>query len=183
MDRYALLVSVSVPLVMFSAALYFDLRYQRIPNRLCLITLLLGLIINTSFYAWLGLGEALSGAALALIILLPAYFFRLLGAGDVKIMIAIGAISGPLIISWSIAYAIIFGAFTSIFIALRTVGVKGLKLTISRYTDCLTTGKYFKPTSGDIGAVKVPYAPALMLGWLLACYLNPDIQNLLLSFI
>jgi len=180
MNQYALLITVILALVMLSATLYFDLRYQRIPNRLCLIALISGIIINTILYSWLGLSDSLSGAGLALIILLPAYMFRLLGAGDVKIMIAIGAISGPLIIVWSIAYAIIFGAFTSIFIALNRVGLHGIKLAITRYYRCLYLREYFKPEPGDMGAVKVPYAPALTLGWILACYLNPDIQNLFL---
>lgn len=181
MEYYISLVTVIVSFVMLSAALYFDLRFQRIPNKLCLIALLSGFIINITLQSWLGLTQALLGAGLALTILLPAYAFRLLGAGDVKIMVAVGAISGPLIIAWSIAYAIIFGAFTSIFIAIKSVGLNGAKLTISRYTDCLYSGKYFKPESGDMGAVKVPYAPALMLGWLLACYLDPEIYRLLAS--
>ncbi|GIC79622.1 hypothetical protein FMO003_38380 [Moritella sp. F3] len=183
MDDNTLLINVTASIIMLSIALYFDLRYQRIPNKLCLITLLLGLIINTTFNGLFGLGQSLSGAALALVVLLPAFAFRLLGAGDVKIMIAIGALSGPLIIIWSIAYAIVFGVFTSILIAIKTVGFNGVKLAISRYTDCIYTRTYFKPEPGDMGAVQVPYAPALMLGWLLACYLDPSINRLLNSFV
>ena len=179
MNQYALLITVIAALVMLSATLYFDLRYQRIPNRLCLIALVLGIIMNTLFNAWLGLGDSLSGAGLALLMLLPAYTFRLLGAGDVKIMVAIGAISGPLIIAWSIAYAIIFGAFTSILIAIKSVGFKGVKLTVSRYFRCFYLREYFKPESGDMGAVKVPYAPALMLGWIVSIYINHDIYDLM----
>lgn len=182
MDKYALLISVIASLLMLSAALYYDLRYQRIPNKLCLATLSIGFIINTLFYSWPGLTAAFLGALLALTILLPAYAFRLIGAGDVKIMIAIGAISGPLLIAWSIVFAIIFGAFTSILLALRKVGLTGLKLTLSRYKYTLYLGQYFKPEAGDMGAVKVPYAPALMLGWLLACYLDPNIYKLIVSY-
>lgn len=183
MEENTLLISVTVSIIMLTIALYFDLRYQRIPNKLCLVTLFLGLIIHTLSNGLSGLTQALSGAALALVVLLPAFAFRLLGAGDVKIMIAIGALSGPLIIIWSIAYAIVFGAFTSVLIAIKKVGLKGLKLTFYRYTVYLYSGKYFKPEEGDMGAVKVPYAPALMLGWLLACYLDPDINSALNSFI
>ena len=93
MEENTLLINDTASLIMLSIALYFDLRYQRIPNKLCLITLLLGLIINITLSSLVGLGQALSGIALALVILLPAYAFRLLGAGDVKLMIAIGALS------------------------------------------------------------------------------------------
>lgn len=179
MNEYALLITVILALVMLSASLYFDLRYQRIPNKLCLIALVTGLILNTFFYTWQGLSQSLLGAGLALIILLPAYKFRLLGAGDVKIMIAIGTISGPLIIGWSIAYAIIFGAITSILLALKAVGLRGMKLTASRYLHSFYLRQYFKPESGDMGAVKVPYAPALTLGWILATYNHQDIYELM----
>ena len=179
MEENTLLINDTASLIMLSIALYFDLSYQRIPNKLCLITLLLGLIINITLSSLVGLGQALSGIALALVILLPAYAFRLLGAGDVKLMIAIGALSGPLIIGWAIAYAIIFGAFTSVLIATKAVGWRGLKTMISRYIDCLYLGTYFKPEKGDAGGVNVPYAPALMLGWMLATYINHDTYDLM----
>lgn len=183
MEENTLLFTVTVSLVMLATALYFDLRYQRIPNKLCLLTLLLGITINTTLGNLTGLGQSISGAILALVILLPAFAFRLLGAGDVKIMVAIGALSGPLIISWSIAYAIIFGVFTSVLLAMKTVGLEGVKIALSRYVDTFYTRKYFKPEQGDMGSVKVPYAPALMLGWLLACYLDPNINRVFNSFI
>jgi prepilin peptidase CpaA len=181
MNEYALVTSVLVALLILSVALYLDLRYQRIPNQLCLVALLSGIIINTYSGALEGLLMALSGAAIAMIILLPAYIFRFLGAGDVKLMIGIGALSGPLIITWSIAYAIIFGAFTSLLIATKKVGWNGVKTTFSRYFDCVSVGHYFKPETGEAAAMKVPYAPALTLGWLLANYLNLDVSNLLLT--
>lgn len=50
---------------------------------------------------------------------------------------------------------------------------------ISRYIDCLYLRTYFKPEKGDAGGVNVPYAPALMLGWMLATYMNHDIYALM----
>ena len=179
MTEYALLTSVSVSLIMLSSALYFDLRYQRIPNLLCLLTLMLGITVNSYFHGWDGLLDALSGAGLAILLLIPVYYFKMLGAGDVKLMIGIGALAGPLVLTWSIAYAVIFGAFTSILIATKAVGLRGLKMMISRYIDCLYLGTYFKPEKGDAGGVNVPYAPALMLGWMLATYINHDVYDLM----
>lgn len=181
MNHYALVTTVTVSMLILSIALYLDLRYQRIPNKLCLVALLLGITINTYLGSMEGLLIAFSGAAIAMILLLPAYKYRMLGAGDVKLMIGIGALSGPLIISWSIAYAIIFGAFTSLFIAAKKVGWQGLKMTLSRYFDCFAIGQYFKPNNGEAAAIKVPYAPALTLGWLLASYLNQDVYNLIMT--
>ncbi|NQZ50004.1 MAG: prepilin peptidase [Moritella sp.] len=179
MTEYALLTSVVITLFSLSVALYFDLRYQRIPNLLCLLTFLLGITVNSYFHSWDGLLEALSGAGLAILLLIPAYYFKILGAGDVKLMIGIGTLAGPLVLTWSIAYGVIFGAFTSILIATKAVGWRGFTMMISRYIDCLYLRTYFKPEKGDAGRVNVPYAPALMLGWMLATYINHDIYDLM----
>ena len=179
MTEYALLTSVLVSLIMLITALYFDLRYQRIPNLLCLLTFLLGITVNGYFLGLTGVLDALSGAGLAILILIPVYYFRMLGAGDVKLMIGIGALAGPLVLTWSILYGVIFGAFTSILIAIKAVGWRGLRMMMSRYIDCIFLGQYFKPEKGDAGRVNVPYAPALMLGWMLATYVNHDIDDLM----
>jgi len=179
MTEYALLTTVVIALFSLCVALYFDLRYQRIPNLLCLCTFILGITVNSVFHGWDGLFESLSGSALAILILIPVYYFRMLGAGDVKLMIGIGALVGPLVLTWSILYGVIFGAVTSILIAIKAVGLKGLKTMITRYINCIFLGTYFKPDDGDAGGVNVPYAPALMLGWMLATYINHDIYDLM----
>ena len=73
----------------------YDLRYRRIPNRLTLAAAALGLILNTLFFHWHGLGSALLGIGIAMLVYFPLYLLRGMGAGDVKLMMAIGAIAGP----------------------------------------------------------------------------------------
>jgi prepilin peptidase CpaA len=72
-----------------------DLRSRRIPNWLNLSGLILGLGLNTFFLQGEGLRLAASGLGLALLIYLPLYLIRAMGAGDVKFMAAIGALIGP----------------------------------------------------------------------------------------
>jgi len=43
----------------------YDLRYRRIPNRLTLAAAALGLILNTLFFHWHGLGSAFSAVPVA----------------------------------------------------------------------------------------------------------------------
>ena len=160
---------LAITLLLLLSALYFDLRYQRIPNKLCFLGLLAALILQVYIDQWLGLGQALLGASLALLLLLPAFYFRCLGAGDVKLMIAVGALSGPVLLFWSVLYGIIFGTFTSFFLALYKVGWSGfIKMISQGFIKHNTSNK-------NPSAVFVPYAPALVLGWLLACYLSPEI--------
>ncbi|WP_159459894.1 MULTISPECIES: A24 family peptidase [Colwellia] len=155
-----------ITLLLLLSALYFDLRYQRIPNKLCLAGLLAALALQAYSNQWYGLGQALLGAGLAMALLLPAFYFRYLGAGDVKLMIAVGAFSGPTLLFWSVVYGIIFGIFTSFFLAIYKVGWSGL---------LKMTSQAFINKSEKQSAVLVPYAPALALGWLFACYLSPEI--------
>lgn len=73
----------------------YDARYRKIPNWLSLSGLILGLGINILFSGWEGLGVAALGFGLAMLVYTPLYLIRGMGAGDVKLMAAIGAIVGP----------------------------------------------------------------------------------------
>ncbi|HEX4165968.1 MAG TPA: A24 family peptidase [Bryobacteraceae bacterium] len=76
------------------AAIY-DLRDRRIPNRLNLAVAVLGLTCNAILFHWRGVEGALLGAGLATLVYVPLYLLRGMGAGDVKLMFAIGAVAGP----------------------------------------------------------------------------------------
>jgi prepilin peptidase CpaA len=77
------------------AAAFFDLRVRRIPNWINLSGVVLGLGLNTYFEGWSGSLTAIGGLLAALCIYIPLYALKGMGAGDVKLMGAIGAIAGP----------------------------------------------------------------------------------------
>ncbi len=74
---------------------WVDLRTRHIPNWLNLSGLILGFGLNVFFLQAGGLKLAVTGLGLALLIYLPLYLIRAMGAGDVKFMAAIGALIGP----------------------------------------------------------------------------------------
>lgn len=82
-------------LVTILVAAYFDLRFRRIPNWLVLSAILLALALNTFLFALPGLRTAGLGLGLAFAVYFPLYLLRGMGAGDVKLMMAIGALVGP----------------------------------------------------------------------------------------
>jgi prepilin peptidase CpaA len=84
-----------VLLLMVAIAAVYDIRFRRIPNWLVLTGLMLGLGLNTFWFQWRGARTALLGIGLAFLIYFPLYVLRGMGAGDVKLMAAIGAIVGP----------------------------------------------------------------------------------------
>lgn len=73
---------------------YMDVRYRRIPNKLVLVTLLGGITLNALFGGTHGLIVSLGGFALAFGLMFFLHVFGTMGAGDVKLFGAIGAVSG-----------------------------------------------------------------------------------------
>jgi prepilin peptidase CpaA len=73
---------------------YMDVRYRRIPNKLVLVVLIGGLTINTIFGGSNGLLASLGGFVLAFGLMFLFHAFGTMGAGDVKLFAAIGAVNG-----------------------------------------------------------------------------------------
>ena len=82
-------------LAMELTAVCCDLRSRRIPNPLIAAGLLLGVSWQWSAKGPPGLLEFTLGALLPLILLGVLHYFRMLGAGDVKLLVAVGGVLGP----------------------------------------------------------------------------------------
>jgi prepilin peptidase CpaA len=74
---------------------WLDWRFRRIPNWLTVPALVVGLSLSAVLWRWPGLKLSLEGAGTCLVILLPFVLMRGLGAGDWKLMGALGAFLGP----------------------------------------------------------------------------------------
>jgi prepilin peptidase CpaA len=86
------IAALVLALVIGSAA--YDIPYRRIPNCFTIAGVLLGLAMNTFLYGWAGLLTSLAGLAVGFGAYFILYAMRAMGAGDVKLMAAIGAIVG-----------------------------------------------------------------------------------------
>ena len=75
---------------------WLDWRVRKIPNWLTVRALLVGLTLRTALWRWPGTKSSMEGAAICLTVLLPFVLMRALGAGDWKLMGALGAFLGPL---------------------------------------------------------------------------------------
>ena len=89
-------------LALVVGAAVYDVRYRRIPNWLTVSGLFLGMILNSFLYSGIstnpfgfsGLFFALKGFGLAFMVYVLLYALHAMGAGDVKLMAAVGAIVG-----------------------------------------------------------------------------------------
>ena len=72
-----------------------DWRTRRIPNWLTVSGAIAGIAINSLLHGWTGAKSAALGMLLGLGLLLPFVLIRSLGAGDMKLVGAVGACFGP----------------------------------------------------------------------------------------
>jgi len=88
---------------------WLDWRFRRIPNWLTVSGFVLGLGINGLLSGWSGILSGLEGTGIGLGVFLIPVMLRGIGAGDLKLMGALGACLGP----WKLVTVL----FVSIFIA------------------------------------------------------------------
>jgi prepilin peptidase CpaA len=95
-------------------AAIFDLRYRRIPNWLNLSAISLGFGSNILLFHLHGFLLSILGLGCALLIYVPLYLVRGMGAGDVKLMAAVGSIVGPWNWLWIFLATALLGGFVSL---------------------------------------------------------------------
>jgi prepilin peptidase CpaA len=113
-------------LVLTLIAAAMDWRTRKIPNWITMPGVVAGVVLRTTLSGWPGARAALEGLGLALGLLLPLVLLRALGAGDWKLMGAVGAFMGPVLF--------LFIFFGSIFVsglmsAIQTIKTKRVKET------------------------------------------------------
>ena len=162
----------SLKLVLVTTALvagYYDLRVRRIPNWISVTGTLLGLGLNTYFENLHGTLIAAGGLLVALCIYVPLYALKGMGAGDVKLMAAIGAIVGPE--NWFdifIATALLGGAASLTLVLLR----RKMGQTMQNLSVIVAQLAKGKPPSERDGALsihhnkslKMPHGPIIASG-------------------
>jgi len=105
MTSYQIL-AVAVALV----AAVTDVRSHRIPNVLTFGAMLVAVLAHGYTDGWSGAGFGVAGWFVGALLFFPFFALGGMGAGDVKLLAAIGAWLGPAAIVWVALYASIAGA-------------------------------------------------------------------------
>ena len=102
---------------------YYDVRYRRIPNSFVLATLAGGLAVNTIFGGLTGLYASLGGCALAFVMMFMLHVFGAMGAGDVKLFAAIGAVTGAHMVLPTFLVVVLMGGLLAVVSMVRAGAV------------------------------------------------------------
>ena len=108
---------ISAIAVAVVAALW-DLRTRRIPNVLTFGSALLAIVVHAYTGGVSAAGWSLVGWFVGVVFFLPIFALRGMGAGDVKLLAALGAWLGPGPIVWVALFSLVAGGVIGLLVAL-----------------------------------------------------------------
>jgi len=167
MNRDSLLLCVALVLSVVAAIL--DLQRHRIPNWLTYPGIVLGFVLRGVLFGWKGLLGALAGCLLAGGIIFVFYAVRAMGAGDVKLLAAIGALVGPREAGGVLLATAIFGGVLAVIYALyrgRLVGTLKNVGSVLRFHASAGLHAHPEINLDNAAALRMPYGLAIALGTL-----------------
>jgi prepilin peptidase CpaA len=154
---------------------YIDWRTRRIPNWLTVSGFFLGIALNSIFGGWQGTVTSLEGAGLGLGLLLPLVLLRGFGAGDWKLIGAIGALMGWRLMLWVLIASILLSAAVGLIQIVLMRRVKGTFRNVGKLVKgFIVYGLRPHPeiSLDNPTLAKMPFgtavAAAMMLGFVLA---------------
>lgn len=142
--KYMLIIKFVSCFVFLTAANYSDVKSYKVKNKLILVMLIYGVIINAFNEKAFPVG-AFAGAAVPLL-LFPLFVLRMLGAGDIKLFCGLSCIMGSALAA---IYIVIFsfiggGVVAAIIMALRKNGKERCKNLLMYLKECFIMGKLRK---------------------------------------
>jgi prepilin peptidase CpaA len=153
------------------AAAVIDWRTMRIPNWLTAAGVLSGLAINASQTPSLAAGLALGagGMAVGFALLLPLYLLRVMGAGDVKLMAAVGAFLGPLAVLKAALFVFVVGGLAAVAFAVSRRASRQFAANLTEFAQSLVLPgvAVWRPGLGTASIGNLPYGVSISAGTLL----------------
>ncbi|MFC1595691.1 prepilin peptidase [Candidatus Margulisiibacteriota bacterium] len=168
-------------------ATYSDIKTRKIPNKLTINGMLAGILIAMLVFAWQsgsfnpgglwqGFISGFGGCLVALMLGVIPFAVGGLGGGDIKLLMLIGAFTGPVIALWTVLYTALAGGVVAVLFLIKRVIKKE-----SLFGDFVKKLKEYKdhyvyqtelPKDSASGE-KFPYSIAILAGLLMAFFLRP----------
>jgi len=165
-------------LVLVLLAAKQDVTRHRISNKLVLVGMFSGVILNGMLpEGWgfnsqipgaLGWLEAFKGLAFGMGLFLPLYWLRAMGAGDVKLMGMVGAFLGPDDVVGAVLATLVAGGVMAILVVMwsKQLGAMLHNVKYMLYGSAINLSVGQAPLMNDlpVSVGKLPYALAITLG-------------------
>jgi Flp pilus assembly protein protease CpaA len=151
------MLHLAVPSIILIGAVITDLRTKKIFNWYIVAAALCGFASSFYFMGKEGIIAGLLGAGLALVITLPLFFTRILGGGDVKLLIAFGL---------GTSYATILNVVVGSFICAALIGLIYATLNGTIKILALNTFAILKGEKREkLSIHHLPFSVAIFMAW------------------
>ena len=187
-----MILEICIACIVTGIAVWFDYRERRIPNQLVFAGMIAGLVIGMVSGGIRGLAWSALGLLAGIGILFVPFVMGGIGAGDVKLLGAIGAILGAKGALFSMLYGAIAGGLISVIILARHGRLKPFLFSIlawlARFVGYLVPGSigrslrttpHIKSSSHlPVSGLSIPYSVAIAIGLIIAIIADFQVVNL-----
>jgi prepilin peptidase CpaA len=153
-----------------AAATATDLRSRRIPNELTAVMAASGLGLSVTGVSGVSTAASLTGLVLGLLLMLPGYWLGATGAGDVKLMAAVGAIVGPPLVLSAFVCTSLAGGVLAVIVAVRRKRLGATLVQTGRLVAAPGSAPQEMKAAG--AASRFAYGPAIAIGSLVAVLMS-----------
>jgi len=169
---YVLTIGIAI------TAAFLDIFTRRIPNLLTVSSLLIVVAQNGGFAGVDGISTSCLGFLIGFLILMPGYLLKMTGAGDLKLMAAVGALVGSgLILKVFVLFALT-ALMMALSISLYDWAFRRAANPLGRMILALSSIFHGAPppatSSSDLKTQRhrIPLAPAIAVGTITAPFLS-----------
>jgi prepilin peptidase CpaA len=145
----------------------YDVRSRKIPNFITLPALLFGMILHFSVGGWRQLASATAAAIICGLVFLIFYLSGGMGAGDVKLITAVGCVAGLSLIGPLLLWTSIIGGVMAIALALYQNRLKETMhnmVTLASHHKEAGLNPHPEFNVSNSRSLRLPYAVAIAAG-------------------
>ena len=149
-----------------ATATVIDLKSRRIPNELTAAMAGVGIGLAATGTSGITVAASFAGFFLGLLLMTPGYVLGATGAGDVKLMGAVGAIVGPALVVSAFLFTAIAGGVLAVLVAAKR---QRLATTLAQTGRLVAgPGQATEKIRGAPSANRFAYGPAIAAGSVVA---------------
>ena len=147
-----------------------DIRVRRIPNALTATMAGVGIGFAASGVSGVSLGASVVGLMLGFALMMPGHALGATGAGDVKLMAAVGAIVGPALVVSAFLFTALAGGVLALVVAVRRQRLAATLAGTGRLI--AAPGEAKQEIRAATGSSRFAYGPAIAIGSVLAALIG-----------